>query len=632
MNALTTRFRLLSAPAACFSIALLAAACTPPDQDAALRGPFDHLVMPPTGRLLHVSSYDTTGGNLDRLEIPAGDTAVLLDHPGPAVIRRIWITVASRDPHYLRRIALKMYWDDETDPSVLAPISDFFGNGFDRRHYAALPMGVSSGGFFVYLPMPFKRRARIVAENGTGRTIDAFYYNIDLVELDDLPDDVATFHAWWHRDPRTTDTTAAHLVLDAKGRGHFVGLSLNAESHAGRLWFLEGDEIFTVDGEFRGQGTGTEDYYNSGWYFDQGEFAAPFHGLVMKDDELARIAAYRWHVPDPIPFDDSIRVEIEHGHANGEVADYATTAYWYQQEPHAPLSHLPSPDDRRVLDVKIPPGAVPAESLAVEERPGGLRATVTLPRADRYEVLLYPVGGPGRGTAFFRVDGEPARAVSLEAAEASTVLGPLAVDTVATAGSMTIDASGPDELRLAAAWLRPLQRWARDWNVAGPFPSPQVPGTELSPAIDSVFGPESDPDLGASYVGLEGTVVRWKRAEASDDGRVRLNPHFTPNDWVAAYAQAFLYSPDERDAILLVGADDAHVLWVNGERVSERTGRHISVPDDIEVPVQLRAGWNTVLLKVADLDGGWAFMVRAADPTGELRWSGAAAPAAIARP
>lgn len=95
----------------------------------------------------------------------------------------------------------------------------------------------------------------------------------------------------------------------------------------------------------------------------------------------------------------------------------------------------------------------------------------------------------------------------------------------------------------------------------------------------------------------------------------------TPNDWVAAYAQAFLYSPDERDAILLVGADDAYVLWVNGERLSERTGRHISVPDDLEVPVRLRAGWNRVLLKVADLDGGWAFMVRAADPTGELRWS-----------
>lgn len=73
---------------------------------------------------------------------------------------------------------------------------------------------------------------------------------------------------------------------------------------------------------------------------------------------------------------------------------------------------------------------------------------------------------------------------------------------------------------------------------------------------------------------------------------------------------------------LLLGADDAHVLWVNGERHSERQGRHIiSVPDDVAVSVRLRAGWNRVLLKIADLDGGWAFQLRAADPSAELRWS-----------
>jgi len=307
-----------------------------------LDGPFDHLLTPRDDSFLHVSSYDTTGGNIDRLEIAAGDSAVLLDMEGAGVIRRIWITVASRDPHYLRRIALKMYWDNEEMPSVSAPLGDFFGNGFDRRHYAAIPMGVSSGGFYVYLPMPFRKHARIVVENGTGRTIDAFYYNIDLVESDDLPSDQATFHAWWHRDPRTTSSTP-HRVLEAAGRGYFVGLSLNAESHNGRLWFLEGDEIFTVDGEFRGQGTGTEDYFNGGWYFDQGAFTAPFHGVVVKDDTLSRIAAYRWHVPDPIPFEDSIRIELEHGHANGEVADYATMAYWYQVNPTPRCHPFPRP-------------------------------------------------------------------------------------------------------------------------------------------------------------------------------------------------------------------------------------------------------------------------------------------------
>ena len=177
-------------------IAVLLAACGDVTRDHESAGYLSHLLVPHSERFLHVSSYDSTGGNLDRLEIIAGDSAVILDEPGPGIIRRIWITVASRDPHYLRRIALKMYWDGENTPSALAPLGDFFGNGFDRRHYAALPMGVSSGGFYSYLPMPFRHRARIVVENGTGRTIDAFYYNIDLAQLEDAPQHMATFHAW----------------------------------------------------------------------------------------------------------------------------------------------------------------------------------------------------------------------------------------------------------------------------------------------------------------------------------------------------------------------------------------------------------------------------------------------------
>lgn len=586
----------------------------------AVAGPFDHLFDAPQGRFIHVSSYDTTGGNLDRLEIATGDSAVLLDHSGSGVIRRIWITVSSRDPDYLRRIALKMYWDGETEPSVLVPLGDFFGNGFDKRHYASLPAGVSSGGFFIYLPMPFRERARIVAENGTGRTIDAFYYNIDLVELDALPREVATFHAWWHRDPRTT-SAEPHLILDAKGSGQFVGLSLNAESHAGRLWFLEGDEIFTVDGEFRGQGTGTEDYFNGGWYFDQGEFAAPYHGVVVKDDTLARIAAYRWHVPDPIPFHESIRVELEHGHANEEVADYATVAYWYQTEPHAPLPPLPPPDTRRILRVKIPPGALPGDSLAAAPLSAGLSVSVPVPRPDLYEVVWYPVGGPDRDPASYRVVGGTSGTLSLAAMEANSVLEPVTLDTVSAADVIVVEVRGPGDLRPAAAHVQPVRRWAREWNVVGPFPSPQVLGTEYSPAVDSIYPPELEPDLEARYSGPGGTPLAWSPVAASADGQVRLNPHFSPNDWVAAYAQTFLYSPDDRAAVLLLGADDAHVLWLNGQRVSERVGRHISVADDIEVRVRLRAGWNRVLLKVADLDGGWAFQVRAADPTGQLRWS-----------
>src|SRR5437867_1553551 len=359
--------------------------------------------------------------------------------------------------------------------------------------------------------MPFQRRARFVVENGTGRPIEALYYNIELVRGVRLPSCFATFHAWWHRDPRTA-ARAPHLILAARGRGALVGVSLNAQSYAKNLSFLEGDEIYAADGERRGQGTGTEDYFNSGWYFDEGTYAGPYTGLIIKDDTLGRVAAYRWHVPDPVPFRDPL---------------------------------LPA----------IPLGAV------------SVRDSVRLEAQVRH-------------------------------------------------------------LPAAIAAL-PVRVWATDWHIVGPFPSPRVPGKEISPALDSALGPERSTDLAASYLGANGQSVHWRRVTVGPDGRVRLTRMFKPADWVLAYGAAFLYSPRGGPTTLLLGADDGHVLWVNGKRVSERQGRHTSEPDDVAIPVRLRVGWNRVLVKVANLDGGWAFQLRAADPDGVLRWG--AGPAGEAR-
>lgn len=171
-----------------------------------------------------------------------------------------------------------------------------------------------------------------------------------------------------------------------------------------------------------------------------------------------------------------------------------------------------------------------------------------------------------------------------------------------------------------AVELVPVRKWATEWMVVGPFPNPQRVGTEYSPALDSVYGPEVDPELARSYPGVDGRRVTWRRIQGDTTGYIRLNPHFQPNDHVAAYAQAFLFTPLEGDVHLLLGADDGHQLWINGELVSSRQGRNISVADDLDVRVHLNRGWNRVLLKVADLDGGWAFQLRAADPTGTLRW------------
>ena len=89
-------------------------------------------------------------------------------------------------------------------------------------------------------------------------------------------------------------------------------------------------------------GTGTEDYFNTAWG-PREHFASPFFGLTLPGGKLwtGQISWYRWHIPDPVRFSRSIRVSIEHGHANRRSDDFSSTAYWYQLEPHRPFSILP---------------------------------------------------------------------------------------------------------------------------------------------------------------------------------------------------------------------------------------------------------------------------------------------------
>jgi len=290
---------------------------------------------------------------------------------------------------------------------------------------------------------------------------------------------------------------------------------------------------------------------------------------------------------------------LEHGHGNEVVADFSTVAYWYQTEPHRPLTLLPPPDDRRVLGVKIPPGAALADSLVVLEAPeGGWRIQLPVPRPDLYDVWAYPGGA----------DGRPDRPIRLYQ------------ELSISDWEMVVVNSQGGALPVALHAV-PVPHWASEWMVAGPFPNPQQVGSEYSAALDSVFAPEEDPDPALTYRLPSGETGQWLRVSGDSTGYVRLNPHFEPSDWVAAYAQAFLFSPTARGGVLLLGADDAHQLWVNGELVSTRQGRNISLADQMVVPVALVAGWNRVLLKVADLDGGWAFHLRAADPSRELRWA-----------
>ncbi len=103
-------------------------------------------------------------------------------------------------------------------------------------------------------------------------------------------------------------------------------------------------------------GTGTEDYFCTAWCPQQ-EFQTPYYGIILGGGPnwSGKVTLYRYHIVDPITFNESIRVTIEHGHANHRSDDYSSTAYWYQTEPHVPFAPLPPVEERLPLpDIKPP--------------------------------------------------------------------------------------------------------------------------------------------------------------------------------------------------------------------------------------------------------------------------------------
>ena len=310
-------------------------------------GSLDALMRPRDGRIVHYSSFDAARKNDDFRRIAPGETLTLLDHRGAGVVRRWWLTIAPRhDQELQRKLIVRAWWDDEAEPSVEVPLNDFFGMGFGEwRDFVSLPLNMTSGGYNSYWPMPFQRRARITVENRSSKVVDRFYYNVDIEGVDRMAAEPLYFHAQFRRVAAVRDTPVT--LLDARGRGHYVGTLLAMQPRHGRtLWYLEGNERVFIDDDAdtpRVLGTGTEDYFSSGWYFDTGPYSAPYHGAPIKDTLSGRISAYRWHIEDPIPFARRLHFTIEHGGTNDTPGtDYSSVAYWYQTHPHAPFPALPA--------------------------------------------------------------------------------------------------------------------------------------------------------------------------------------------------------------------------------------------------------------------------------------------------
>jgi hypothetical protein len=307
------------------------------------------------------SSYDRTGGNADYRALTPGESLTLLDADGPGTVTHIWITIASREMFHLKKLVLRAHWDNESTPSLEAPVGDFFGLGLgDYFLYQSVPLAVGSDkALNSFFPMPFRTHAKITVTNEGKEKVEAFYFNLDYRAYSQpLPAGTLYFHAQYRQgipnkavqsDGKNLYGENNYVWMEATGRGHFVGVTMSVLENTDG-WWGEGDDMFFVDGEKAPSinGTGTEDYFLGAWDFGGKPFAYGLFGAPQVGPERAgsRWSVYRFHLDSPITFTKSLRATIEHGHANDRGDNYYSVAYWYQTEPHAPFPPLPPVDDR----------------------------------------------------------------------------------------------------------------------------------------------------------------------------------------------------------------------------------------------------------------------------------------------
>jgi hypothetical protein len=305
------------------------------------------------------------------VRIPTGTTFTLADIDGPGAIQQIWMTPAPIDR--TRHNILRFYWDGEETPSVEVPLGDFFACGWGQYcQINSLPVCVNPGSAFsCYWTMPFRKKARVTMENRDDKDM-ILYYQINYT-LTDVPEDAAYFHAQFRRVPKLEPKQLYTILDGVKGQGQYVGTYIAHEVRSPG-WWGEGEIKFFMDGDTEFPtiaGTGTEDYFCGSYNYENRAtkkyqtFSTPYSGLcqVLPPDLIyvpgQRFGQYRWHIADPIRFKKDLKVNIQAlGWQDGGrylplEDDFASVAYWYQTEPHAPFPALPAKDVMEIAPQKI---------------------------------------------------------------------------------------------------------------------------------------------------------------------------------------------------------------------------------------------------------------------------------------
>jgi len=298
--------------------------------------------------------------------VKPGETRTLLELEEAGCINHIWMTTNKRND--FRKITLRMYWDGESDPSVEAPLADFFGVGHNRwkvEEPFSTPCLVFSpfNGYNCYFPMPFRRSAKITITNEQDIDVIGWvYFQADYRAYQRLPKDVPYFHAQWRRESPALRRARPFTVIQAVGEGFLAGMTYHIRvDDPADNWCHGGGDTVYLDAETRPDcinGIGGEDYFSASWGI--APFISPYAGCpVNEEDEV--MSMYRFYLEMPIPFERSVRL------AFGTMANEITgVGYWYQTEPHQRYTTYPAPNDR-LPESPLAPGTHDVELLSEDQ-------------------------------------------------------------------------------------------------------------------------------------------------------------------------------------------------------------------------------------------------------------------------
>jgi len=302
---------------------------------------------------LRMPNHTEVSENTERIE--PGDSFEFLPAAGPATkpgaVYSLWVKLEAKDlVQALRSTVLAMEFDGEQ--TVWSPVGDFFGSGVGVNPFKGWYRLVKDDGTMMcFWVMPYEKSCKIRLENVGGQPVSGTVG----VTLGPWTWDERSmhFHATWRQErgiKTAKNGTAARdwNYVVAEGRGVFVGDTL-ALVNRDRGWWGEGDEKIYVDGEtFPSHfGTGTEDYYGYAWCTPQ-FFESPFHAQprAEKPRNFGNVTNTRVRLLDGIPFEKSLRFDMEVWHWRPTTVDYAATTYWYGR-PGATANHKPAPEEAK---------------------------------------------------------------------------------------------------------------------------------------------------------------------------------------------------------------------------------------------------------------------------------------------